>query len=94
MDTSSGPSERTASTTRPTSVPADVIASELGVEGLWPLPIERFTDDQELFFDVVEVLHDLVAAPRSRWVHSYAGCGLPLRRLLRLLGSRRLPMVR
>lgn len=56
-------------------VQADVVTSELGVEGLWPLPLERFNDDQELFFDAIEVLHDLVAAPRSRRLHSYDGCG-------------------
>jgi len=55
--------------------PADVIASELGVESLWPLPLQKLADDQDLFFDMIEVLHDLVAAPRSRRMHGYAGCG-------------------
>ena len=35
-------------------VPGDVIASELGVEGLWPLPLERLTEDQDLLLDVIE----------------------------------------
>lgn len=56
-------------------VPADVIASELGVDGMWPLPLESLSQDRDLFFDAIEVLHDLVAAPRSRSVHSYGGCG-------------------
>jgi hypothetical protein len=30
---------------------------------------------RDLFCDVIEVLHDLVALPRSRHLHSYAGCG-------------------
>lgn len=52
-----------------------VLIPRLGVEGLWPLPLERSTQDLEHFFDMIEVLHDLVAAPRSRWMHSYEGCG-------------------
>lgn len=28
-----------------------------------------------MFCDVVEVLHDLVARPRDRWLHNYDGCG-------------------
>lgn len=42
---------------------------------MWPLPLQRMGVDQDLFLDIVEVLHDLVAAPRSRTVHPYAGCG-------------------
>lgn len=60
----------------PTDIdPSEVIASELGVQGLWPLPLQRMGVDQDLFLDIVEVFHDLVAAPRSRTVHPYAGCG-------------------
>jgi hypothetical protein len=55
--------------------PGDVIASELGVAGLWPVPLQRLADDQNLFLDMTEVLHDLVAAPRTRWMHGYGACG-------------------
>lgn len=55
--------------------PAQVMAAELGVDGLWPLRAVRLADDLELFFDVIEVLHDLAAAPRSRWWHSFSDCG-------------------
>ncbi|MGH3826585.1 MAG: hypothetical protein ACRDQX_05335, partial [Pseudonocardiaceae bacterium] len=56
-------------------VPGTVIAGELGVEGLWPLEQRRLTDDMDLFFSVVELLHDLVARPLTRWPHDVSGCG-------------------
>ncbi|MEO7196389.1 MAG: hypothetical protein ABIZ05_16515 [Pseudonocardiaceae bacterium] len=55
-------------------VPGTVIARELGVEGLWPLEQRRLVDDMDLFFDVVELLHDLVARPLTRTTTS-AGAG-------------------
>jgi hypothetical protein len=51
-----------------------VIEHEIGVPDLWPLSTRRL-DDPDLFCDVVEVLHDLVARPVKRHLHSYAGCG-------------------
>jgi hypothetical protein len=57
------------------SVPDTLIARELGVEGLWPLKQYRFVDDMDLFFDVIELLHDLVWRPLTRSYHSYCECG-------------------
>jgi hypothetical protein len=48
---------------------------ELGVEGLWPLRPNLLTKDIDLFFDVIEFLHDQVARPTSRYFHSFSGCG-------------------
>lgn len=60
----------------PTEVdPASVLETHLGVDGLWPLNPIRLSVDRDVFFGVIEVLHDLVARPRGRSVHSYAGCG-------------------
>jgi hypothetical protein len=56
-------------------VPDVLIQRELGVEGLWPLEHRRLVDDMDLFFDVVELLHDLVSRPLKRWHHNYSGCG-------------------
>lgn len=55
--------------------PADVIEHEIGISGLWPLPTERLTGDVDLFCDLLEVLHDIVARPEIRHMHPYAGCG-------------------
>lgn len=55
--------------------PSMVLAERLGVPDLWPLDTsrERWTPDTnpDLFYDLVEALHDLVARPRSRSHHSY-----------------------
>ncbi|MGH3766268.1 MAG: hypothetical protein ACRDTX_14150 [Pseudonocardiaceae bacterium] len=56
-------------------MPGTLIARELGVKGLWPLEKRRLVDDMDLFFDVVELLHDLAARPLARWPHDYGGCG-------------------
>ena len=56
-------------------VPDTLIARELEVEGLWPLQQCRLVDDMDLFFSVVELLHDLVARPLTRWCHDYGDCG-------------------
>jgi hypothetical protein len=45
----------------------------LGVDGLWPLRAGIW--DEDLFYSLVEVVHDLVARPRSRRLHDYGGCG-------------------
>lgn len=52
-----------------------LIYQELGVEGVWPLDIDRLTDDIDLFYDIVELLHDQVARPNTRFDHDYAECG-------------------
>ena len=55
--------------------PSAVIEYEIGVPDTWPLSARELTEDPDLFCDIVEVLHDLVARPESRWLHSYAQCG-------------------
>lgn len=54
---------------------SDVIEYEIGVPDLWPLPAHLLSDNLDLFCDVVEVLHDLVARPGKRHFHSFSGCG-------------------
>ncbi len=55
--------------------PAAVLSRRLGYAVEWPprQPRAGWTLDQ--FCDLVEVFHDLVARPSSRWHHDYAGCG-------------------
>ena len=45
----------------------------IGVDGLWPLRPGGW--DEDVFYSLVEVVHDLVARPGHRWWHDYAGCG-------------------
>jgi hypothetical protein len=56
-------------------VPDVLIQRELGVDGLWPLEHRRLADDMDLFFDVVELLYDLVSRPFTRFRHGYGDCG-------------------
>ncbi|MET9069454.1 hypothetical protein [Streptosporangium sandarakinum] len=53
--------------------PAEVIERRLGIPGLWPLARDHWDDD--IFYGLVEVFHDLVSRPRRRWFHSYSMCG-------------------
>jgi hypothetical protein len=55
--------------------PSALLEREIGVADLWPLKLEPLVDNRNLFCDVIEVLHDLVARPRARHLHPYAGCG-------------------
>jgi hypothetical protein len=55
--------------------PAVVLEERLGKPGLWPVMPSQSEWADATFFDVVEVLHDLVARPRSRWWHDYSACG-------------------
>ncbi|MBQ0901310.1 hypothetical protein [Micromonospora sp. U21] len=48
---------------------------ELGVKQVWPLNQTTLGGDIDLFFDVVELLHDHVSLPTTRRLHNYAGCG-------------------
>lgn len=51
----------------------EVIAERLGEAGLWwPRP-EVW--DEQTFYSLIEVFHDLVARPRDRWLHNFNGCG-------------------
>jgi hypothetical protein len=53
--------------------PAAELQTRLGLPGLWPLAPEEW--DEATFYGLIEVYHDLVARPRVRHLHSYAGCG-------------------
>ncbi|MET8168826.1 hypothetical protein ABZT34_32020 [Streptomyces sp. NPDC005329] len=52
---------------------SQVIDRRLGIPGLWPLAPETW--DEDTFFGLIEVFHDLVSRPRTRRYHSYSGCG-------------------
>lgn len=54
--------------------PDAVLADRLGLEGLWPLHPATW-DDEDVFFDLIEVFHDLVARPRYRHYHDWNDCG-------------------
>jgi hypothetical protein len=41
----------------------------------WPLELNRAGWTLDDFCDLVEIFHDLVARPSSRWHHDHAGCG-------------------
>jgi hypothetical protein len=54
------------------------LQQRLGIEvahpTLWPLKPEAW--DTDTFYRLIEVFHDLVARPRSRWRHEFNDCGL------------------
>ncbi len=50
-----------------------VLAERLGLPDLWPLRPGSWNEDS--FFGLVEVFHDLAVRPRARSFHSYNGCG-------------------
>jgi hypothetical protein len=49
------------------------LEKRLGIPGLWPLAPEEWDDDT--FYGLIEVYHDLVSRPRIRQYHDYAQCG-------------------
>jgi hypothetical protein len=53
--------------------PSDVLSRRLGYSVEWP-PGSVALDPDDLF-DLIEVFHDLVARPTTRWYHDYSGCG-------------------
>ncbi|GLY83361.1 hypothetical protein Airi02_012910 [Actinoallomurus iriomotensis] len=55
--------------------PSELIEREIGVGDMWPPSLDRLVDDADLFFDLVELLHDFAARPQTRSLHSFAGCG-------------------
>ncbi|MCC8251604.1 hypothetical protein [Saccharothrix luteola] len=55
--------------------PSEIIERESGARTAWPLDSDQLTQDEDLFFVLVEVLHDLAARPQTREMHPYAGCG-------------------
>jgi hypothetical protein len=52
-----------------------LLADRIGHEDLWPLDPRRLAEDTNTFFDVIELLHDLVSRPRTGWFHTYCDCG-------------------
>ncbi len=52
---------------------SEVIDRRLGIPHLWPLTPEAW--DEDIFYGLIEVFHDLVSRPRTRRFHSYSGCG-------------------
>ncbi|GED90722.1 hypothetical protein [Streptomyces sp. 6-11-2] len=52
---------------------SEVIDRRLGIPHLWPLAPETW--DEDTFYGLIEVFHDLVSRPRMRRYHSYSGCG-------------------
>ncbi|WP_329138134.1 hypothetical protein OG552_29695 [Streptomyces sp. NBC_01476] len=52
---------------------SEVIERRLGIPRLWPLDPESWNEDT--FFGLIEVFHDLVSRPRLRNFHSYGSCG-------------------
>ena len=55
--------------------PEDVVASRVGRLGLWPTTTARLATSEEDLYDLLEVMHDLAAAPRQSWEHTYGRCG-------------------
>ncbi|WP_416956514.1 hypothetical protein [Streptomyces sp. Agncl-13] len=52
---------------------SEVIERRLGSPDLWPLAPQTW--DEDTFYGLVEVFHDLISRPRRRHFHSYGGCG-------------------
>ncbi|WP_349307675.1 hypothetical protein [Streptomyces sp. KAU_LT] len=52
---------------------SQVIDRRLGIPNLWPLTPETW--DEDTFFGLIEVFHDLVSRPRMRRFHSWNMCG-------------------
>lgn len=53
-----------------------VIERELGEKDAWPLDAEALAGDLDLFYSIVEMLHDSVARPRKpSFNHQYNECG-------------------
>ncbi|WP_199339912.1 hypothetical protein [Mycobacteroides chelonae] len=55
--------------------PSTLIQDRIGRAEMWPLNEERLNSSSDIFFDTVEVIHDLVARPRNRSFHNYGDCG-------------------
>lgn len=52
---------------------AALLTERLGIPGLWPLQPEQW--DEDTFYGLIEVFHDLSVRPRERRYHQYDGCG-------------------
>ena len=54
---------------------SDLLEARLGIADLWPLDRSASSWDEDTFYGVIEVFHDLVARPRRRSYHDYSNCG-------------------
>lgn len=53
-----------------------VIERELGEKDAWPLDADALAADVDLFYSIVEVLHDSIARPRKpSFYHQFGDCG-------------------
>nr|WP_207568748.1 hypothetical protein [Frankia casuarinae] len=52
---------------------AEMIEKRLRIPNLWPLNLEDV--DEDTFYGLIEVFHDIVSRPRRRIFHSYSSCG-------------------
>ncbi|MEU3010110.1 hypothetical protein [Nocardia asteroides] len=50
-----------------------ILEERLGKEALWSSPAATW--DEDTFYDLIEVFHDLVSRPRRRWYHNWDNCG-------------------
>jgi hypothetical protein len=57
----------------PETDPSAELEKRLGIPGLWPLAPDEWDDDT--FYGLIEVYHDLVSRPRVRDYHDFAQCG-------------------
>jgi hypothetical protein len=55
--------------------PSPLLEQRLGVPDLWPLDKSREAWDDDTFYGLIEVIHDLVSRPRSRSYHRFNDCG-------------------
>lgn len=53
--------------------PEALLTERLGIAQLWPLQPEQW--DEDTFYGLIEVFHDLAVRPRERRYHQYDGCG-------------------
>jgi hypothetical protein len=53
--------------------PAAELEKRLGIANLWPLAPDQWDDNT--FYGLIEVYHDLVSRPRERNHHDYSMCG-------------------
>ena len=57
----------------PEADPSAELEKRLGISDLWPLAPDEWDDDT--FYGLIEVCHDLVSRPRVRIYHDFSQCG-------------------
>ncbi|MBY6352027.1 hypothetical protein [Rhodococcoides corynebacterioides] len=55
--------------------PEQYLHEHLDAQLRWPLDAAELVADEDLFYELIEVLHDAAARPRDNWHHTYDGCG-------------------